>query len=79
MNRRHFLTTATALATTSLTGAARADLPKVQSLGDALRWLDKLGNSPNAKTTAGWPLVSVLDHMAQSVEMSLDGFPQPKP
>ena len=79
MNRRIFLLAPTALTTATLTGTARADLPKVQSLDDALRWLDKLGNSANAKTSAGWPLVSVLDHMAQSVEMSLDGFPQPKP
>jgi hypothetical protein len=79
MKRRYFLLASTALAAAASTGTAMADLPKVQSLNDALRWLDKLGNSAGAKTTDGWPLVSVLDHMAQSVEMSLDGFPQPKP
>ena len=55
-----------------------ADLPKVASLDDALRWLDTLDKAAGVKTTGQWPMVSVLEHMAQSVEMSLDGFPQPK-
>lgn len=56
-----------------------ADLPKVQSLDDALRWLDRLERAPAARSTGAWPLAAVLDHLAQSIEMSLDGFPQPKP
>ncbi|HYW56685.1 MAG TPA: DUF1569 domain-containing protein [Polaromonas sp.] len=55
-----------------------ADLPKVQSLDDALRWLDKLERSGSARSTGAWPLGATLAHMAQSIEMSLDGFPQPK-
>ena len=78
MKRRLFLLTPAVLASTTYTGTALADLPKVQSLSEALRWLDKLSSATSAKTTGTWPLVSVLDHMAQSVEMSLDGFPQPK-
>ena len=75
MNRRHFL----AATTLALTGDfAMADLPKVASLDDALRWLDTLDKAAGVKTTGQWPMVSVLEHMAQSVEMSLDGFPQPK-
>ncbi|AYQ28655.1 MULTISPECIES: DUF1569 domain-containing protein [unclassified Polaromonas] len=75
MKRRDFLA-ATTLVLTG--GFAMADVPKVQSLDDALRWLDRLDQAAGAKTTGQWPLVSVLEHMAQSVEMSLDGFPQPK-
>lgn len=75
MNRRTFLAATTA----ALTGDfAMADLPKVGSLDDALRWLDTLDKAASVKTTGEWPMVSVLEHMAQSVEMSLDGFPQPK-
>src|SRR5215207_1979430 len=75
MKRRDFLAATTLLATG---GFAMADVPKVQSLDEALRWLDKVEQAASVKTTGPWPLVSVLEHMAQSVEMSLDGFPQPK-
>ena len=74
MNRRLFL-----LAPLSLTGVtAMADLPKVQSMDDALRWLDRLDKSSSVSSTGAWPMASVLDHLAQSIEMSMDGFPQPK-
>ncbi|WP_239024330.1 DUF1569 domain-containing protein [Ramlibacter humi] len=55
-----------------------ADEPRVQSLDGALRWLDGLERAPAVRATGAWPLSAVLDHLAQSVEMSLDGFPQPK-
>jgi hypothetical protein len=75
MKRRDFL----AATTLTLTGGlVMADVPKVQSLDDALRWLDKVERAAGVKTTGQWPLVAMLEHMAQSVEMSLDGFPQPK-
>ena len=75
MKRRRLLA-ATTLVVTG--GFALADAPKVQSLDDALRWLDKLERAAGVKATGQWPLVAVLEHMAQSVEMSMDGFPQPK-
>ena len=53
-----------------------ADLPKVQSLDDALRWLDRLDKSRSVSTTGAWPMSTVLDHLAQSIEMSMDGYPQ---
>lgn len=55
-----------------------ADSPKVRSLAQALGWLDRLGNAPQAQATGAWPLSTVLDHLAQSIEMSMDGFPQPR-
>ena len=74
MKRRDFLLTGTALAG----GHALADLPKVRTLDEALGWLATLEKAPGARSTGAWPLVSMLDHMAQSVEMSMDGFPQLK-
>lgn len=74
MKRRYFLIASSALAAPF----AMADTPKVQSLDDAMRWLDRLDKFPTAKTTGTWPLSSVLEHMGQSVEMSMDGFPQTK-
>jgi hypothetical protein len=56
-----------------------ADMLKVQSLSDALRWLDKLDKASKLSMTGKWPVVAVLEHLSQSIEMSLDGFPQPKP
>jgi Protein of unknown function (DUF1569) len=58
--------------------AAMADVPKVQSLDEALRWLDRVDASANARTTGAWPLVAVFEHLAQSIEMSVDGFPEPR-
>jgi hypothetical protein len=57
---------------------AMAASPKVRSLNDAVRWLDALEAAAGAKATGAWPLASVLDHLAQSVEMSMEGFPQAK-
>lgn len=55
-----------------------ADLPKVQSLDDSLRWLDRLEKAREVKAVGAWPMGAVLEHLAQSIEMSMDGFPQPK-
>jgi hypothetical protein len=72
MNRREFLIVPLALTG----GIAMADLPKVQSLDDSLRWLDRLEKSPGVKAIGAWPLGAVLEHLAQSIEMSMDGYPQ---
>lgn len=53
-----------------------ADLPRVQSLDDALRWLDGLERATRVSATGAWPMGAVLEHLAQSIEMSMDGFPQ---
>ncbi|MBI2751197.1 MAG: DUF1569 domain-containing protein [Burkholderiales bacterium] len=75
MNRRHFLIAPMGV----LTGIAMADTPKVQSLDDVLRWLDRLERATQVRSTTEWKMQAVLEHLAQSIEMSLDGFPQPKP
>lgn len=73
MKRRTLLVTPLAL----LPAWTLADSPKVQSLDQALVWLDGLEKASSAKTTGAWPLGAVLDHLAQSIEMSLTGYPQP--
>ena len=55
-----------------------ADTPKVQSLDDVMRWLDRLERATQVQSTNAWAMSAVLEHMAQSVDMSLDGFPQPR-
>ena len=56
----------------ALEAAAFANMPS------ALRTLDGLRSVP-MRTRSGWDLAHVLHHVAQSVEYSLDGFPQLKP
>ena len=77
MKRRHFFFTSASLLTT-LSTQAIADSPKVQSLDDVLRWLDKADTASALRSTNDWKMRAVLEHLAQSVEMSMDGFPQPK-
>ena len=55
-----------------------ADTPQVQSLDDVLQWLDRLERARQVQSTSEWTMPAVLEHMAQSVDMSIDGFPQPK-
>ncbi len=73
MNRRQLLLAASALAA----GASLADQPKVQSMSGALLWLDRLEKARTVQTTGEWPVIAVLEHLAQSIEFSMDGFPQP--
>ena len=82
MQRRQFIAqqSATLVGVAALASPAFAQAAgdKVHNLSDALRWLDALQLSNSAQTTAGWPLGAVLEHLAQSIEMSLRGFPEPK-
>ena len=74
MNRRHFL----ALSLVPLGANALSMTPKVQSLRDVLQLLDTLQAARSLQSTNGWTLNAVLEHLAQSIEMSLHGFPEPK-
>src|SRR5690349_2911052 len=73
MKRRSFLVVPLAFGGTSM-----AAMPAVQTLDDSLRWLDRLDKSPKARAIGAWPLGAVLEHLAQSIEMSMDGFPEPR-
>jgi hypothetical protein len=55
-----------------------ADTPKVQSLDDVMRWLDRLDHAAQVQSGNAWAISATLEHMAQSVDMSMDGFPQAK-
>jgi len=50
----------------------------MQNLNDCLEWLDSLERALTVRTTGAWPLPAVLEHLAQSVEMSVEGFPLAK-
>ncbi len=52
-----------------------ADLPKVKSLDDSMRWLDRISRAQSVNAIGAWPLGAVLEHLAQSIEMSMDGYP----
>jgi Protein of unknown function (DUF1569) len=80
MQRRSFLIHASAVAASAALPAClwAQESSKVQSLAGALLWLDQLEGAPGVKTSGAWPLSAVLEHLSQSIEMSMDGFPQPK-
>jgi hypothetical protein len=80
MQRRSFLIHASAIAVSlALPSQLQAqESSKVKSLSQALMWLDQLEAAPGVKTSGAWPLSAVLEHLSQSIEMSMDGFPQPK-
>jgi hypothetical protein len=59
-------------------GLAFAATGRVQTLDDIARWLDAMDKAPAPKATGAWPLPAVLEHLAQSIEMSMAGFPEPK-
>jgi len=84
--RRTLLTGGVLLAGAAATGAAyvltHSDQPiamdDFSDLPRAMRTLERLRTTP-LRTRSGWDLAQVLHHSAQSVEYSLDGFPQLKP
>jgi len=57
---------------------AALKLPAFDSVASALRTLEALKAQP-AHSTGAWDLAHVLHHTAQSIEYSMQGFPQPKP
>lgn len=41
----------------------------------ALTWIDAVSRDPSVRSITAWTLAQVLEHAAQSVEYSLDGYP----
>ena len=76
MRRRSLVIAVPALVAAPWAGA-QANAP-VMSLDAALRWLDRIERTGKARTTGAWPIGTVLQHLAQSIEMSLDGYPAPR-
>lgn len=59
--------------------AAWAGADPAARMAESLRWTEQVYKAPQARAMGAWPLVAVLEHLAQSVEMSLDGYPAQKP
>jgi len=85
--RRRVLLTAGGLTAAGLAGATayvatHADHPLVTAqfsdIPTALRTLERLRSS-TLHTRSGWDLAQVLHHAAQSIDFSIDGYPQVKP
>jgi len=57
---------------------ASTPITQVQSLDDALRWLDQVEQAVSVRSGTDWKMLAVFEHLAQSIEFSLDGFPEPK-
>lgn len=74
--RRRLTLAAGAATLLPLAGCGESPVATFADFDAVRRALSALG--PQARTTAGWPLSQVLQHAAQSIEFSLDGFPEPK-
>ncbi len=71
MRRRSF---AIATAAAPLAGCGIAEVRTFPTLAAAVAAVDALG--PRDRTDGEWPLPKVLHHLAQSVEFSIDGYPE---
>jgi len=60
-----------------LAGCSPAPVQRFATLADARRAVAALATQ-GARTSAGWPLPQVLQHAAQSIDFSIDGYPQLK-
>ncbi len=55
-----------------------ANSPKVQSLDQVLLLLQTLPQARTVQSSNGWTMNGLFEHLAQSIEMSMDGYPLPK-
>jgi len=81
VTRRQVLVAAGAVTAAAAAGAGAwiwSGSMRFKTIDEARRAVGTLASQP-PRTTGAWSLSQVLNHAAQSVEYSLDGFPQPKP
>lgn len=79
MNRRKFLVAGGAVVVAALTsGAVSQSLRPPADIAGLVAELEAMRQRPLA-TTAGWSPFKVFSHLAQSVELSLQGYPELKP
>ena len=79
MPRRHFLTAAGSLAVVTTAGCGpRLRNLQLMTLTPALAEMQRLLQSPTLTNTSAWGLAQTLEHLAQSIEYSMTGYPQPK-
>jgi hypothetical protein len=79
--RRRVLIAGGALATAAVAGTGvwvMTGSMRFTTVDDARRAVTALAEHP-PRMAGAWSLAQVLNHAAQSIEFSLDGFPQPKP
>jgi hypothetical protein len=76
--RRRVIIAGGALAALGVGAFIASGSMRFRTLDDARRAVAPLAEHP-LRTTGAWNLAQVLNHAAQSVEFSLDGFPQLKP
>lgn len=55
-----------------------ANSQKVQSLDEVLLLLSRLPKAQTVQSSNGWTVNALFEHLAQSIEMSMEGYPQPK-
>jgi Protein of unknown function (DUF1569) len=76
MDRRHFVLTGAVVSTTGLTGC-EGEMEQFRTLKEAReRVLDLRFNTPTHGSQ--WSLSGMLQHLAQSIEYSMTGFPEMK-
>jgi hypothetical protein len=82
LNRRRFLQTS-AVGTAALASACADQGVDRQlsftTLAAALQEASRLAGATSLESSAQWSLGATLVHCAQSIEFSMQGFPQPKP
>ncbi|MFZ5550085.1 MAG: DUF1569 domain-containing protein [Pseudomonadota bacterium] len=78
LTRRQIVVAAGAVGVLSTGAFIASGTTRFRSLDEARRAVAPLAEHP-LRTTGAWNLAQVMNHVAQSVEYSLDGFPQPKP
>lgn len=76
LNRRRFVAAGTVLGAVPLLGCGPAlrDL-RITNLGSALQEMQRLGQAPALRSTTAWGWAKTLEHLAQSIEYSMTGFP----
>jgi len=74
MKRRVFL----AASLLPWSGVSMANSQKVQSLDEVLLLLSRLPKAQTVQSSNGWTVNALFEHLAQSIEMSMEGYPQPK-
>lgn len=82
MRRRRLLLGALGAGVVAAGGVALLPPARVGGLADwdaAGRWLDALQADAAARSTRGWALPKVLEHLAQSIGYAVDGYPQLQP
>ncbi len=77
--RRALLAAGTGLVWLPLAGCGSAPVQGFASLAAARQAIDALLASPGWRSTGSFNLPQTLNHLAQSVEYSMRGFPQAKP